>query len=66
MPSKLLNNETFTTEEIELVINAKGAIKEFGLSLINHIQNLLDYLIQIRKDKPFKINYIQTLASPIF
>ena len=56
----------FSREEIEQVMQTRQSIKEFSTNLANHVQNLLDYLIQIKRDKIFKSNYTQIVHSPIF
>ena len=56
----------FSREEIEQVMQTRQSIKDFSTNLANHVQNLLDYLIQIKKEKVFKENYTQIIRNPIF
>ncbi len=58
--------ELFSREEIEQVTQTKASIREFSSNLSSHVQNLLDYLVTIKKEKPFKANYTQIIHSPIF
>jgi len=33
---------------------------------VSHIQSLLDYLVQVKRDKPLKTSYAQVANSPMF
>ena len=58
--------EHYSREESEQIQQTKASIKDFSTNLISHVQNLLDYLITTKKEKPFKANYTQIVHSPIF
>ena len=66
MPAHVNNTEYMLRDEIEMIIKTKQAIKDFGKNLVGHVQNLLDYLIQTKRDKPFKQNYEMITNSSIF
>ena len=66
MPSGSATMDNFDKEEQEQINQTKLVIKEFCANLSNHIQNLLDYLIQVKKEKPMTLNYTQIVQSPIF
>ena len=44
LPAQMNMAEAFSREEIEQVLHTKQSIKEFSTNLVNHVQNLLDYL----------------------
>ena len=66
IPTSLNLQEHFSREESEQVLQTKASIKDFSTNLVNHVQNLLDYLITTKKEKPFKGNYTQIVHSSIF
>lgn len=66
LPNQITMAELFSREEIEQVTQTKASIREFSSNLSSHVQNLLDYLVTIKKEKPFKANYTQIIHSPIF
>ena len=66
MPSQLNIAEHFNRDEIEQIMQTRQSIKEFSNNLVGHVQNLLDYLHQIKRDKPFKSNYTQIVKSKDF
>ena len=66
VPNQMSMAETFSREEVEQIMQTKASIREFSGNLSGHVQNLLDYLVTIKKDKPFKANYTQIVYSPIF
>lgn len=66
MPMQSQISEYFSREEIEQVIQTKQSIKDFTIGLVVHVQNLLDYLNSIKRDKPMKGNYTQIVHHPIF
>ena len=47
-------------------MQTRQSIKEFSNNLVGHVQNLLDYLHQIKREKPFKSNYTQIVKSKDF
>lgn len=66
MPNSLNLNESFQREEIEQIMQTRQSIKDFSTNLANHVQNLLEYLITTKREKPFKQNYTQIVHSQIF
>ena len=66
LPAQMNMAEAFSREEIEQVLHTKQSIKEFSTNLVNHVQNLLDYLQQTKRDKPFRSNYTAFAQSPIY
>ena len=47
-------------------MQAKNSIREFGHNLSTHISNLLEYLEEVRREKPFRQNYNQIVRSHTF
>lgn len=47
-------------------MQTRQAIKEFCNSLAGHVQSLLDYLIQVKRERPLKQNYTQVVHSQNF
>ena len=66
MPQQMNMQEYFSREEIEQIVQTKQSIKEFSNNLVQHVQSLLDYLTQVKKEKPLKSNYTSIVQSPIF
>ena len=56
----------FSREEIEQIVQTRQAFKEFSGNLTGHINNLLEYLQGVKRDKPLKLNYTQIMISPSF
>ena len=56
----------FSREEIEQIVQTRQAFKEFNGNLTGHINNLLEYLQGVKRDKPLKLNYTQIMISPSF
>lgn len=40
--------DSFSEEEIEKIVEVRKAIRVFCTNLVNHIQNLIDYILQIK------------------
>lgn len=60
------SNEDYTRDEIEQIMATKHAVKEFSGNLVSHIKNLLDYLQQVKKEKPLKQNFTLIQQSKYF
>lgn len=57
--------KSYTREEIDQVMQTKQSIKEFGTNLVNHLQNMLDYLKQVKGNRLIRQNYAQVIQSDI-
>ena len=66
MPSQMNLVDHFSREEIEQIVQTRQAFKEFIGNLAGHINNLLEYLQGVKRDKPLKLNYTQIMISPSF
>jgi len=58
--------DNYTRDEIDQIMQTKAAIKTFCEKLTTYIDNLLEYLTQVKRDKPFKPNYQQIIRSDQF
>ena len=47
-------------------MQTRHSIKDFCNNLAAHNQNLLDYLVTVRREKPIKQNYTQIVHTPQF
>ena len=66
MPTQMQMGDNYSREEIEQIIQTRTSIKEFSANLCGHVQSLQDYLVGIKREKPFKTNYSQIVHSTIF
>jgi hypothetical protein len=58
--------EHLTKDEIEAIAQAKHSIKDFTLSLLNHLRSLNDYLQQVVAEKHLENHFTMINESPEF
>ena len=52
LPENPANDEKFSKEEIEQINQTKASIREFCTNLVSHVQHLLEFLQNVKKEKP--------------
>ena len=57
LSQKQNENEEYSKEEIEGMLQARHAVKDLVQSLCNHLKSLHDYLSSIMKQKPLQLNF---------
>ena len=59
LPENPANDEKFSKEEIEQINQTKASIREFCTNLTSHVQHLLDFLQNVKKERPMMKCYKQ-------
>lgn len=66
LSQKQNENEEYSKEEIEGMLQARHAVKDLVQSLCNHLKSLHDYLCSIMKQKPLQLNFTLIRKSEEF
>jgi hypothetical protein len=66
LSQKQNENEEYSKEEIEGMLQARHAVKDLVQSLCNHLKSLHDYLSSIMKQKPLQLNFTLIRKSEEF